>query len=528
MKLKPNLDEYIKKQDVEKIYDYQKKVFDSKIEDLQSNINKIEDCLSLRFGDNLNNKYDIELEEIKKQLDDLINNTVDNKKIEIELNKLSYKVQLELENKIREEKENLNNFNKETTDEINKIIEKAKIDEEKISEQTEKYLEELKLKLNEIAKDGRSRTAIGKQEKTIKALKLSKDEIFKKIESVNILLNQKIDNLNYDETIKNINESIRKIEEENIIENENNKEYIKRIDEKLKKELEERIEQLDYIETIENLKNNADTLKEEVDTKLEYTDNKIQLVENTLQNQLEEKINGLDYTGTISKINEEITKIKDSVTDLEIQNENKISKVESDIKQEFNAQLDELNYNDTIDDIEKLKIQVNNIEMQMQALLSIVANIEDKYSNIISLEDLQKAEIESIIDKKMKAIETKYNKLFENKLKVLDNTIKSQEKIIKNRNEIRKYNENIRRENINNTRYQIPIQNQNYNTNNIYSSINVQEEKPQQVAEPVYNQELENMLKKLKNTKIDTKRIKNSINNINQILGYSNNEDADY
>ena len=36
------------------------------------------------------------------------------------------------------------------------------------------------------------------------------------------------------------------------------------------------------------------------------------------------------------------------------------------------------------------------------------------------------------------------------------------------------------------------------------------------------------MLKKLKNTKIDTKRIKNSINNINQILGYSNNEDADY
>ena len=92
MKLKPNLEEYIKKQDIEKIFLYQKKTFDMKIEDLQSNINNIE------------------LEKIKKQLDDLVSNSIDDKKMKLELDKISFEVRVEIENKINEEKEKLEKY----------------------------------------------------------------------------------------------------------------------------------------------------------------------------------------------------------------------------------------------------------------------------------------------------------------------------------------------------------------------------------------------------------------------------------
>ena len=186
-----------------------------------------------------------------------------------------------------------------------------------------------------------------------------------------------------------------------------------------------------------------------------------------------------------------------------------------------------MNYNETIEKLENLANQVSNMEMQTQAVLSIVGNLEDKYENITSLGALQEAEMERLIDKKIKAMEAKYNKLFESKLKLLDSNIKTQEKIMRNRNEIKQYSETVRKENESNTRYQVPVQKQNYNSN-IYSKINVKEEMPSQVAEPVYNQNLEDMLNKLKNTKIDTKRLTKSINNINPILGYTNKEDADY
>ena len=99
MRIKQNLEEYIKKKKLRK-YTITKKSFESKLEDLQSNINKIEDCLSLRFGEDIkNNKYDIELEEIKKKLDDLIHNSIDDKKMKSELSKIAFDIQIEMDKK---------------------------------------------------------------------------------------------------------------------------------------------------------------------------------------------------------------------------------------------------------------------------------------------------------------------------------------------------------------------------------------------------------------------------------------------
>ena len=119
MKLKNNLEEYIKKQDVVKMYEYHKKEFDMKIEDLQSDINKIEDCISLRFGEDLNNnKYNLELEKIKKQLDDLLRNSIDDKKMKLELDKISFDYKIDIENKMNIEKNKIEELSDKTNNEI--------------------------------------------------------------------------------------------------------------------------------------------------------------------------------------------------------------------------------------------------------------------------------------------------------------------------------------------------------------------------------------------------------------------------
>ena len=213
MRIKTDLDEYMKKDDVEKIYNYQKKVFDSKIEDIEKCINKIEDCFSLRFGENLSdNKYAKDIENIKIELENLRNSVKDKEKLDIELNKISYKVQVELEKSLGEEKEKFKKFNEEKAKELETILENSKFAEERVKKETEEYIEELKQRLEDIAKDGRSRTAIGKQEKTIKTLQLNKKEIDDRIQNLENEINLKLQKLNYEETIQNLNNSILKLE----------------------------------------------------------------------------------------------------------------------------------------------------------------------------------------------------------------------------------------------------------------------------------------------------------------------------
>ena len=66
MKQKQNFEEYITRDELENTYNYQRKVFNSKIEEINQIIDKIQECFSLRFGEDLgNSRYDREIEEIK-------------------------------------------------------------------------------------------------------------------------------------------------------------------------------------------------------------------------------------------------------------------------------------------------------------------------------------------------------------------------------------------------------------------------------------------------------------------------------
>ena len=772
MRIKQNLEEYIKKEEVEKIYDYQKKSFETKIEDLQSNISKIEDCLSLRFGEDIkNNKYDIELEEIKKKLDDLIHNSIDDKKMKSELSKIAFDIQIEMDRKINSEKEELEKFSNEVIEELNSVIESTKKREENLAQDSQKYIEELKVKLDDIAKDGRSRTAIGKQEKTIKAMEASRKEIYTEIENTKNLIDNKIEKLNYNETIKDINNYIKKIEEDNFLDYEENKKNIENLKTSLFDEIKNQINELKFENRINEIKQEIKDNVEETENCLEFNENKIQLLENTFnselnkkqeqiedikvlineleqkqqedqiqnlekqkekienikeiinkleqeyqveqsqnavkqqeqiesikeiinkleqkqqeeklqneekqkeqeaqiaeninnienkieqkiienrneikistKNNIKEEIEKLNYTSTIedlqNKVNEEkqnkqeqienikeiinkleqehqveqsqnavkqqeqIESIKEIINKLEqkqqeekLQNEekqkeqeaqiaesinnieNKIeqkiienrSEIESNTKNNIKEEIEKLNYTSTIEELknnilnlqdqikvlensnnkkmqeinkkfEEINIKemkdeisnnlkvINGFDKQIQAVLDIVLNLEDKYNNINSFSELQEKEIEKIINKKMKTMETKYNKLIESKLKLIDSNIKAQEKIQKNKEEIKKKSTSSKTKQTtrkkketttsNNTIYEIPVVEEN-KKDNIYSEIEVEEKIS---AEPVYNPSLEEMLKKLKSAQIGNSNLEKSVNNINKILGYTNKD----
>ena len=367
MRIKQNLEEYIKKEEVEKIYDYQKKSFESKLEDLQSNINKIEDCLSLRFGEDIkNNKYDIELEEIKKKLDDLIHNSIDDKKMKSELSKIAFDIQIEMDKKINSEKEELEKFSNEVIEELNSVIESTKKREENLAQDSQKYIEELKVKLDDIAKDGRSRTAIGKQEKTIKAMEASRKEIYTEIENTKNLIDNKIEKLNYNETIKDINNYIKKIEEDNFFDYEENKKNIENLKTSLFDEIKNQINELKFENRINEIKQEIKDNVEETENCLEFNENKIQLLENTFNSELNKKQEQIeDIKALINELEQK--QQEDQIQNLEKQKE-KIENIKEIInKLEQKQQEEKLqNKEKQQEQIENIKEIINKLEQKQQ------------------------------------------------------------------------------------------------------------------------------------------------------------------
>lgn len=635
MKLKPQLDEYIKKEEVNNIYNYQKKVFDSKIEDLQKSINKIEDCFSLRFGENISNStYQQEIEEIRKKIEDL-NKCINNKQeVETEIAKLSYKLKLEIEEFSNNEKSKLEELNETTTASINELLENTKQNEAKIKFETEKYISDIKLELDNIAKDGRSRTAIGRQEKAIKEMQLNKKEIDQQIQNINNILQEKIEqltenlnfkiqNLNYEETITNISKNLREIQNENFnfynelvnkiednkIQNENTiidkinalqiDEYIKEASEnfgelkqslldgqesyenkvqlsqnelrkeilenqnsqkeEIKKEIANCIQNLNYEETISNINKYIEEVqqknKEESNKILKIIDDKykknreecnnilsiIEEKERKNEENITAKINGLKLQELVAEINNNSNKLKDNLLKRQESYEENLKIFERNLKSEilenqytsnqeiinniiemenkFNQKIEEQNYEETIELVDNISEKVEYIDNQMQAVLNIVANLEDRYSNIQTFDDVQEIQIEQIINKKVKEIEYKYSKILENKIKYLENNLKAQQKVIYNKLELKQFsNENTEKNN--------SIRYINNNTNNTKTTIykNIPAD-ISEAAETIYNKDLMNMIDTLKSIPSKEKIEYNLKNGKNQILRFNKSEE---
>ena len=68
--------------------------------------------------------------------------------------------------------------------------------------------------------------------------------------------------------------------------------------------------------------------------------------------------------------------------------------------QEINKKFEQIKLQEIKDEISNNLKVINGFDKQIQAVLDIVMNLEDKYNNLSSSNELQEKEIEKIINKK--------------------------------------------------------------------------------------------------------------------------------
>lgn len=557
MKAKQSFEDYVTRNELESTYNYQKKVFDSKIEEINQIVDKIQECFSLRFGEDLgNSRYDKEIEEIKnslrqvkidsnnevREIEKRLENAIDGKISELEfknqkvieenIDKTKDIVKDDIEDfykdvnkRIIQEENILKEFKNIKMKELSSSIEYIEQRAREIKESTEEYARIFREEIKDIGKDGRSRTAIAKQEKTIKEIRENKEEIenlinsnveelYKSIErlqaSLKIDVDSKIEKLNYENTIKNLRDSITNIEELVIENNRENSSTIKDLIEDFNSSVETKINELENNSKLEDLKENLNNLENQIKADNQNNKTEIENIEKKLENKLdietynnniEEKINNIqselqnidelnkskinnieqkfeeektNNNENISNLEKRLTdnlqnelerldykntinNLKNSLIDIKVQSEKEIQKNKENLEgiqyffeNEIKEKIEDLNYKDTIDKIEYLEnaikemketneaVERKNSEMesQIQAVLSIVVQLEDKF-NKGGFETLSN-DVGKILDRQIKTIQTKYEKLFESKLKAFEKNLKSQEKIMQNKIEIEK------------------------------------------------------------------------------------------
>lgn len=524
MKQKRNFEEYITRDELENTYNYQRKVFNSKIEEINQIIDKIQECFSLRFGEDIgNNKYDKEIEEIKnklkqtqlKNLSELeeivksIENTIDGK-----LNEFEFKNEKKIEEDRNATKEIIKNDIEEFYKDINKRIiqeeeyrnikikelnESVKYIEQRakeLKEDTEQYAKIFREEIRDIGKDGRSRTAIGKLQKTIQDMAEDKQEIEDFINS----------------NVEEINNSLENLESD------------------LKKDIDSKIEKLDYENTIQSLKYNVNNIKDVVIVNTKEQNKAIKELNQNIQNEIEE----LNYKNTINDLRGNLVKMQNQ-RDNDIQeNRRMLEEVEYYFQNQIKENIENLNYEDTVQKVEYIEncimhmkqaneqMQINNNDMteQMQAVLSIVASLEDKFNK--SGIDTLTEDVGKIIDRQIKFIQSKYEKLFEEKLKTFERNIKVHEQMLENkmlqgRIQTRKTTNNVPNQNYN----IVAFQNKLNNPSNIYNKIQDTQIKQSAQSNIMYNEKqtyLQEAINKLKTQKDISAQIRNTLPRKNQIL----------
>lgn len=546
MKQKRKFQEYITRDELENTYNYQRKVFNSKIEEINQIIDKIQECFSLRFGEDLSNsRYDRQIEEIKYNLNQIENKNISQineiiksveNAVDEKLNEFKFKNQEKLEedrectkNIIKEEIERFyEDVNKKIVEEeelknqkLKQLNESIKYTEEKniqLNKNIEEYVKNFKDQLKDIGRDGRSRTAIGRLQKTIQDIKDNKEEVEglvnTKVEDIHSTINQietnlkasienKVEKENYKSTIENLKYEIKGIEQLIIINKKESNEKIEELNEsnnkleelnestqnkleKLKDNIQNKLEELD--DAKENLKTDLIQMQNKININIEENEKKLEQVEYYFQNQIKENIKDLDYEQTIKKIQD-------------------VENCINQIKQENN----------------QMQINNNDVIEQMQAVLSIVAGLEDKL-NKSGVETLTE-DVGKIIDRQINFIQNKYEKLFEQKLKAFERNIKVHEKMLENKmlqGRIQT-SQTMKKTNTMPTQNYNVVTFQNSKPSNIYDKIQNTNTQIKQSAQSniIYDERqtyLQEAINKLKTQEEISKQIRNTGPRKNQIL----------
>lgn len=551
---------YISKEEVNKIYEYQKKSFDSKIEDQQKKIDDLVDYISARFGD------DLEKSDITKKL----------KSIENDLKKIKVQYKKDIEESIDILKKQIDETNKDNIQSFNNVNEKNTEITNKYSElftiyntETDKITNELKENNNQIVE------LYDYVQNYIKSEQEYKSDIQKQFEDTD----KKIGKINYmgltgkfDKKLKEAKEDInvqiantkkeieallneaQKNSNENLINKlasisldiESNKELLDKVDEKILDEITNinknvndnatGVEKLQNIVNRNNEKNqkdivNLNTSITNLNQQIKTNSSTIKKIVNVINNNNEENSQKIiAFNTNIASLNEKIKNNENISKGLEnIVKNNNIKAVEKmatlntniqAIQAELKEQIKGAN-NKNKNDIKDIKVVVDGINNSVNAsigsieqdILSLREEIKNKLDNNSSTEDIE-------------SLRKDYNKYIlkmDKELAKISNAIVSVQKKNSETNKnlqikIKAYIDN-KIASINNTE----------NIDSIINKLNLsmaQKEKLQRAQmEQLLNKKLKEIQKE--NERILNKKIEEINNNMRNMNTYSNSK-ADY
>lgn len=430
---------YISKEEVNKIYEYQKKLFDSKIEDQQKKIDDLVDYISVRFGD------DLEKSDITKKL----------KSIESDLKKIKIQYKNDIEENINILKKQIDETNKDTIQSFNNVNEKQTEITNKYSEffqiyntEADKITNELKERNNQILELYEYVQHYIKNEQDYKSdIRKQFEDTDKKIGKINYMgitgkfdkklkeakkdINNQIANTKKD--IETLINEVQKDNNENLINKlasirldiESNKEILDKVDEKIldkitniNKDIQDNITGVEKLQNIvnnnneENQKNivNLNTNMANLNQQIESNSNTIKQIVNVINNNNEENNQKITAFNTnIASLNEKIRNNENIAKRLEsIVKNNNIKAVEKidtlntniqTIQEELKAQIKSAN-NKNKNDIKNVKVLVdginNSVNSSIENIEQDILTLREEIKNTLETNNIATGDIESL------------------------------------------------------------------------------------------------------------------------------------
>lgn len=295
MKLGQKKDEYVKKEDLDQMYEYQKVAFDLKIDEVNKVVEKVRDIISIKFGENIEeNKYENELDKIKEDIKNI--DIENNKKVSLMRNKIEASIQGKLD-------EIVDNTIKQADNKLAEIEKSAVEMQQKIKEDTDEF----NIMMKQMEMNARDKTLLARQEKRLKSVLENSEkrqkENYQKFEEITGLVN---------------NLAIS-----------------------LSKDIAEKIQELHYEQDISSLKDGIEKLEKQLELSKELSGKRNLELEDKIQEELNKKTNILDYTNNSRTINERLDKLLGTINQNEELSNQRYEKIEENMQQELNTKLDQ-------------------------------------------------------------------------------------------------------------------------------------------------------------------------------------------
>ena len=399
MKLNQNSENYIKKEELESLYNYQKRSFDSQLSELNKNIDEIREFISVRFGEDIsNNKYEKEIDNLKKEIDKFDTNHKE------QIEGIKKDIETNLEGLVNETLES-------ARDDLNSKLKEIETKAIEIQEEIENGRDTFIEQLEKIDQEGRSRTLISKFEKKVSniynEIDVWKSENYQSIEDLdNSIQNlnqklskdieEKIQNLDYQNTIFNINENIKdstnlletkQKEIENSLKDEFNSKLLNKLD---TEEYKTKTKELN--ENIDSVNNQITELKEVISNNEKNNLEELKKFEENTKQDIKNRVTIEEYDNNIKKINEEIVLLHDSINKNNEIYLNNIKDVETKLANKIDEKIEKLDLQNTVEEIKK---NIDNLQ-------KIV--IYNKQTISKQLENLEESTVK-LINEKVQALE---------------------------------------------------------------------------------------------------------------------------